>query len=107
MCEVCAIFGAGEHWSDFSWLRASRFPFGELQQYRAERKRRLAVLNDLLAPIHLAVEDWDGEMMALVDREGRTLLVPSLTELWDGVKTLSGRRTDPLVDGFFGEARHE
>jgi len=39
MCEVCAIFGAGEHWSDFGRLRDEKFPFDDIQHYRDERKR--------------------------------------------------------------------
>ena len=30
MCEVCAIFGAGEHWSDFGRLRNEQFPFEDI-----------------------------------------------------------------------------
>ena len=77
MCEVCAIFGAGEHWSDFGRLRNEQFPFADIQHYRRERQRRVALINDLLRPLTLTCEDWDGEALVLYDAQGRSHLAPS------------------------------
>jgi hypothetical protein len=96
MCEVCAIFGAGEHWSDFARARNERFPFGEIQNYRRDRKQRIEVLNRLLAPLSLTCEDWDGEALSLIDRRGRSRLAPTLTDVWPAVRALSGKTIDPL-----------
>jgi len=96
MCEVCAIFGAGEHWSDFARSRNERFPFAEIQNYREDRKKRIAVLNQLLAPLSLSCEDWDGEALNLVDRQGRSRLAATLTDVWPAIKLLSGKTIDPL-----------
>ena len=59
MCEVCAIFGAGEHWSDFGRLRDERFPFADIQHTRAHRRRRIALLSRLLSTLGLSCEEWD------------------------------------------------
>ena len=96
MCEVCAIFGAGEHWSDFGRMRDERFPFDDIQHYRAERRRRIALLNKLLEGHAVTCEDWDGEALAVVDRVGRSKLAPTLNDVWPAVEALSGRRVDPL-----------
>jgi hypothetical protein len=107
MCEVCAIFGAGEHWSDFARQRDTRFPFADILHYRAERKRRIAMLNTLLAPLGVRCEDWDGEALALSDARGRTRIAPTLGDVWPVAEGLSGFRIDPLADGFFGPAPAE
>ena len=96
MCEVCAIFGAGEHWSDFGRMRDERFPFDDIQHYRAERRRRIALLNKLLERHGVTCEDWDGEALAVVDGIGRSKLAPTLNDVWPAVEALSGRRVDPL-----------
>lgn len=97
MCEVCAIFGAGEHWSDFGRARNERFPFADIRHYRTERARRLLLLNRLLAPLGLTCEDWDGEAMALFDRHGRQRLAQTLGDVWPAAEAMAGgRRIDPL-----------
>ncbi len=100
MCEVCAIFGAGEHWSDFARQRDERFPFEDILHYREERKRRIVMINRLVVPLGLTCEDWDGEALALTDARGRTKIAPTLGDVWPIAETLSGRSIDPLADAF-------
>lgn len=100
MCEVCAIFGAGEHWSDFARQRDERFPFEDILHYREERKRRIGMINRLVAPLGLVCEDWDGEALALTDARGRTKIAPTLGDVWPIAETLCGRAIDPLADTF-------
>ena len=97
MCEVCAIFGAGEHWSDFSRQRNERYPFEDIRHYRQERQRRIELLNRFLQPFALTCSDWDGETLALHDSEGRMRLAPTLGDVWSGAAALAGRTVDPLV----------
>lgn len=96
MCEVCAIFGAGEHWSDFGRQRNERFPFEDIRHYRHERRRRIALLNRYLEPYAVACSDWDGEAIALHDARGRLRLAPTLGDVWAQVEALSGKPIDPL-----------
>ncbi|UJX44105.1 hypothetical protein [Xanthobacter sp. YC-JY1] len=100
MCEVCAIFGAGEHWSDFARQRDERFPFEDILHYREERRRRVAMLNALVQPLGLICEDWDGEALALTDARGRTKIAPTLGDVWPVAESLSGRSIDPLTEDF-------
>ena len=106
MCEVCAIFGAGEHWSDFGRARNERFPFEDIRFYRAERRRRLVLIGQLLAPAGLTVEDWDGEAAVLYDRGGRSRLAPTLGDIWVAAEALSGLVLDPLEPGFVAGLEH-
>ena len=96
MCEVCAIFGAGEHWSDFGRARNETFPFEDIKFYRMERARRLALIGRVVAPAGLTVEDWDGEVAVVFDAQGRSALCPALGDIWSAVERLSGQVVDPL-----------
>ena len=100
MCEVCAIFGAGEHWSDFARLRNERFPFDDIMHYRTERKRRIVMLNALLARQDIHCEDWDGEALAVYDIAGRFKMAATLNDVWPVVEQLSGKMVDPLSPDF-------
>ncbi len=100
MCEVCAIFGAGEHWSDFARLRDEQFPFDDIMHYRAERKLRIEMLNAILARQNLTCEDWDGEAVALYDASGKFAIAPTLSDIWKKAELLSGVGIDPLAEHF-------
>lgn len=107
MCEVCAIFGAGEHWSDFGRLRNERYPFEDIRHYRAERARRRALLGEVLGPLGLMVEDWDGETLVIYDRNGRQRLAPTLADVWPAAEALAhGRRIDPLDPALLDRLDH-
>src|SRR3546814_13451318 len=72
MCEVCAIFGAGEHWSDFGRLRNAKIPFADIQAYRSERIRRLELVAKILAPLVFSLADWAGATPLLVHQTSRS-----------------------------------
>ena len=101
MCEVCAIFGAGEHWSDFGRMRNDRYPFEDILHYRSERRRRLSLVNRILARFDLSCQDWDGETIAVHHVSGRFKLAPTLNDLWTVAEELAGRKIiDPLKPEF-------
>lgn len=97
MCEVCAIFGAGEHWSDFSRERNERYPFADILHYRSERRRRLALIGRCLAVIGAGCGDWDGETSVVFDPAGRQRLAPTLGDIWEQAEALTGQAFDPLA----------
>lgn len=97
MCEVCAIFGVGDHWTDAAAVSNPAFPADDIQKFRAARRRRLALVNRLINPLGLDCTDWDGESLALTDATGRTEVVPDLAELWPRVERMTGRLLDPLA----------
>lgn len=100
MCEVCAVFGAGEHWSDFSRARNERYPFDDILHYRAERQRRIAILNRMLDGSSVAAKDYDGEAIEIFDRQGRTRIAATLNDVWPAVEKFADQRFDPLDPQF-------
>jgi hypothetical protein len=104
MCEVCAIFGVSAHWSDAAPVGelAAASPAGAaraIQQHRGERRRRLEILNEWVAPRDVIVEDWDGEAFAVRAPDGRMRIAPDLSALWPHIEALGEALFDPLEDG--------
>ena len=96
MCEVCAIFGVGGHWTESPPLQDDEFPAPEIQHHRVERRRRIALLNDWLANDRLVVGDWDGEAFVVEDDAGRRRVASDLSALWPVIEALAGHAMDPL-----------
>lgn len=102
MCEVCAHFGAGEHWSDHGRPRDIMQPFPDIRHYRRERARRIAFINALVEGAGCTCSDWDGDAFEVTDALGRSVIAPSLNDLWPAIEKLSGKRIDPLSPAFIG-----
>jgi len=98
MCEVCAIFGIGEHWVESAPLVPAEFPAIEIQSHRVERRRRIELLNAWLLRTGVTVQDWDGEAFSVEDNSGRRRIASDLSTLWPAVEALAGRPFDPLAD---------
>jgi hypothetical protein len=96
MCDVCAVFGVGEHWSDAGLKVHAIFPVEDIRHYRTERRFRVALINRLVEPHGLTCGDWDGDAFVLTDRRGRSKVVPHLGDVWAAAERLSGRALDPL-----------
>jgi hypothetical protein len=98
MCEVCAIFGVGEHWSESAPIIDRVFPAVEIQNHRAGRRERIALLNEWVAADGLIVRDWDGEAFVVEDGAGRRRIANDLSMLWPVIEALAGRPFDPLQE---------
>ena len=98
MCEVCAIFGIGEHWVESAPLVPAEFPAIEIQSHRVERRRRIELLNAWLLRTGVTVQDWDGEAFSVEDNSGRRRIASDLSTLWPAVEALAGSPFDPLAD---------
>lgn len=101
MCEVCAAFGRGHHWTDRAGSLPSRSESVDIRSYRGERRRVLLLINEVLTPIKFFVEDWDGEAFTIHMRSGANSKVANLGELWRAVEKLNGAPVDPLSPSFF------
>jgi hypothetical protein len=97
MCEVCAAFGRGRHWTDRAGLLSSRPESVDIRSYRAERKRVLQLVNALVEPTGLHARDWDGEAFVLDSPSGASHRAANLSELWQVVQRLAGAPVDPLA----------
>ncbi len=96
MCEVCAVFGVGEHWSDSPAILNAMFPAKDIQQYRAHRAQRIALINKVLEPTGVQCFDWDGERYGLEDKSYRQGVADNLTDVWKVARQLSNKIPDPL-----------
>lgn len=104
MCDVCAVFGVGDHWTDAAKLARGLFPARDIQRHRRHRRGRIGLMNRLIAPLGLTCEDWDGDGFLLADRAGRSRVAASLAEFWREAEALCGRPLDPLTARFDAEA---
>jgi hypothetical protein len=100
MCEVCAVFGIGQHWTEAAQRSDARMPAPDIARHRRERRSRIALLNALMAGTGVVVADWDGESYWVEARSGRGERVPDLCELWRAIERAADRSIDPLVPGF-------
>jgi hypothetical protein len=100
MCEVCAVFGVGEHWVDTAPVDEEQLAARGIQGHRSVRARRLRLLNVVVAPRGVRIIDWDGEAYCVEDSQGRSCVVPDLSSLWRDVERMSGRLFDPLARDF-------
>jgi hypothetical protein len=97
MCDVCAVFGIGDHWTDASKLARGMFPARDIQRHRRHRRERIALMNHLLQPLGLTCDDWDGDAFAIYDRHGRMRIAGTLGEFWKEAEAMAGQVLDPLT----------
>lgn len=97
MCEVCAAFGRGHHWTDKAGLLKNRSESVDIRSYRAERKRVVRLVNALIEPTGIHAQDWDGEAFVLNCPSGASHRAANLSALWGVVHRLAGSAVDPLA----------
>jgi hypothetical protein len=100
MCEVCAVFGIGRHWTDAASRADLRLPAPDIVDYRTERRRRIALLNALIGRHGLDVSDWDGESFWVAHSSGRGERARDLAEVWPIAERLALVALDPLDADF-------
>jgi hypothetical protein len=82
MCSLCSVL-LSEHWAEQGGGRRAHL-------------RRLSLLNRVLEPFGLRLDDWAGRDYVLRDRTGRTAVVADVGSLWLEAERLLGRPLDPL-----------
>ncbi|KIQ01309.1 MULTISPECIES: hypothetical protein [Pseudomonas] len=87
MCGLCGLLGEELHWSD---------PLGDTLPRRRERLRRIAAINQVLAPFRLTVSDVQGASYLVQGATGRQELASGLDQLWLQAEAILGRPLDPL-----------
>jgi hypothetical protein len=93
VCSLCGTLYSTRHWAEAPGAG------GELDARRAwmrDRLRRVALLNRVLAPLALAVDDWQGTAYVLRTRTGESVLCADLATLFTEAARLAGRAPDPL-----------
>jgi hypothetical protein len=94
MCGACGILGGGPDWLD-RVDNPGGVPPGEGLTRVAERQRRVALVNTLLAPKSLRVRDF-GRQMILTGATGRTHMISDLKHVWLLADQLVEGGIDPL-----------
>lgn len=100
MCEVCAVFGVSQHWADAGDPMGQHSVAKGILENRAERAKRLRLINRILRRHGLTAEDWDGESYCVEDARGRRRIASDLSELWRAAEELGQTTIDPLESGF-------
>lgn len=98
MCEVCAVFGVSEHWTDAAPVDAGVTAAIEIQRHRDSRRLRIEYLNRWLGSEGVSIGDWDGASFVVEDASGRMRVVNDLSELWPAIESVLGRPFDPLQE---------
>jgi hypothetical protein len=104
MCEVCAVFGVSQHWTDAADPMGVRNVAAGILENRVERRKRLQLINRILHPSRITVSDWDGESYSVEDAQGRSTIAPDLSAIWRIAEQLSQIHIDPLEADFLPAA---
>lgn len=97
MCSLCAVLGRSDHWTD----AAGRPEFersGRKVTKRAERERRVDLLNMILAGRGVRVLDWGGNSFVIENRVGKSENAYTLNAIWSAADRLGDAPIDPLDD---------
>lgn len=93
MCSLCGTLYSTRHWAEApgageavdarrAWLR--------------DRLRRVELLNRVLRPLALSVDEWEGTAYVLRTRTGESVLCADLATIFAEAERLANRRIDPL-----------
>jgi hypothetical protein len=91
MCGACGILNGGPDWLD----RAD----GAAGPRLAERQRRIALVNRLLAPTGTRLTE-QGRQLIVRGPTGRTKLVTDLAHVWAAADLVGPIGVDPLDEDF-------
>ncbi|MBW7923244.1 MAG: hypothetical protein H3C59_00725 [Burkholderiaceae bacterium] len=100
MCEVCAVFGRGKHWTARASGESTALEAFDIRRHRDERREALRVLNAVLRDEGVRVADWDGESYQLVLPTGAFVVAADLADVWPALKRLGLEAPDLLSRQF-------
>ena len=93
MCGVCGALGGEEHWSTAS----GRLQLDDAPTRRAERGRRIRIINEVVRGLQVRVSDWQGRYYLVAGPTGKQQVVDSLPHVWAALQDVAGRSVDPLL----------
>jgi hypothetical protein len=95
MCSLCAALGGSRYWTDAAGQPGFE-KSGLKLSLMTERRRRVALLNRILALYEARICDWGGSSYVLEDQTGRAENIYNLAGVWAQVDQLANRLCDPL-----------
>ena len=93
MCGVCGALGGEEHWSTAS----GRLQLDDAPTRRAERGRRIRIINEVVRGLQVRVSDWQGRCYLVAGPTGKQQVVDSLPHVWAALQEVARRSVDPLL----------
>lgn len=90
MCAGCGILQNGQDWTESFGTDAATS-----QQRMAERRKRIELVNRLLAPCHLKLRQ-QGQQLILSNLTGKHVVIQNLAHVWREADRLSPVLADPL-----------
>jgi hypothetical protein len=93
MCGVCGALGGEEHWSTAS----GRLQLDDAPTRRAERGRRIRIINEVVRGLQVRVSDWQGRYYLVAGPTGKQQVVDSLPHVWAALQEVARRSVDPLL----------
>jgi hypothetical protein len=93
VCSLCGTLYSTRHWAEAPGSGAAADARGA---WLRDRLRRVELLNRVLAPLALRVDDWAGTAYILRTRTGTSVLCADLAAIFAEAERLTGRRADPL-----------
>ena len=93
MCSLCGTLYSTRHWAEAPGSGAA---VDARRAWMRDRMRRVELLNRVLEPLSLTVDDWLGTAYVLRTRTGEAVLCADLATLFAEAERLTGRKLDPL-----------
>jgi hypothetical protein len=93
VCSLCGTLYSTRHWAEAPGSGAA---VDARRAWMRDRMRRVELLNRVLGPLALDVDDWLGTAYVLRTRTGEAALCPDLATLFAEAERLTGRKLDPL-----------
>jgi hypothetical protein len=95
MCSLCGTLYSTRHWSEAPGSGAA---VDARRAWMRDRMRRVELLNRVLRPLALEVDDWMGTAYVVRTRTGESVLCADLAAIFLEAGRLSGGTLDPLDD---------
>lgn len=93
MCSLCGTLYSTRHWAEAPGSGAA---VDARRAWMRDRVRRVELLNRVLRPLSLEVDDWMGTAYVLRTRTGESVLCADLASLFVEGERMTGRKLDPL-----------
>ena len=92
MCGLCGVLGIEHHWT----AAPAESQSADVPRRRQERRHRIALINAMLAPERLRVDEWQGVAYVVSTPTGSSEIADNLAMIWAAIERLRGRAFDPL-----------
>ena len=93
MCSLCGTLYSTRHFAEAPGAGAER---DARRAFLRERMRRTLLLNRVLVPLALSVDEWEGTAYVLRNRTGESVLCADLAAIFLEARRLAKRTLDPL-----------